>query len=274
MFTLLLSSLFISVLSNYTTNLTIEEKDKYLACTEFVHLVTTYDKDVIKETLPQKDQLFQGVTSFISLTMTKKCLEGISDELVKRMYVNMSRVMKDESIDDSEIEFLLVNYSDFANLTEFKLEEEDVDIASNIKRVTDEYMEITFPEEMNKRREKKEKARQKLQELLLEMKNQTGDNETYGNETYDNETDADYEEIIKNGGEDNEELNEFISDLINKARMKELEDQIAKEKEKEEESKKDEGEKKEEEKVDGEKKDEPKKDEPKKEEEKKDEGDL
>ena len=68
MFTLLLSSLFISVLSNYTTNLTIEEKDKYLACTEFVHLVTTYDKDVIKETLPQKDQLFQGVTSFISLT--------------------------------------------------------------------------------------------------------------------------------------------------------------------------------------------------------------
>ena len=263
MFTLLLSSLFISVLSNYTTNLTIEEKDKYLACTEFVHLVTTYDKDVMKETLPQKDQLYQGVTSFISITMTKKCLEGISEELVKRMYVNMTRVMKDESIDDSEIEFLLVNYSDFANLTEFKLEEDDVEIASNIKRVTDEYMEITFPEEMKMRREKKEKARQKLQELLLEMKNKTGDNETYGNETYDNETDADYEEIINNGGKDNEELNEFLNELINEARMQELEDQLAKEKE--------EGEKKEEQKKEEVKKE----DESKKEgEEKKDEGDL
>ena len=62
MFTLLLSSLFISVLSNYTTNLTIEEKDKYLACTEFVHLVTTSDKDVMTEALPQQAPLDQGAT--------------------------------------------------------------------------------------------------------------------------------------------------------------------------------------------------------------------
>lgn len=219
MFTLLLTSLFIVVLSDNSTNLTIEEKDKYLACAEFVHLITTYDKEIMKETLPQKEQKYQGATSYISLMMVKKCLNGISDDLTKRMYINMTRVMKDDSIDDSELKFMLVNYSDYANLTEFKLEDEDIEIGSNVKRVTDEYMEITFPEEMKKRREKREKARQRIQEALKEMKNKT-----YDNETYDNETDADIEEIIENEGKDNEDLNAFLNDMIAQARKEENED--------------------------------------------------
>ena len=115
---------FLLIFPYILCNLTAFEKDRYLACGEFVQLIRTYDKDEIRQTLTQEKYLFQGVNSLISVDMMINCLHNINDTLVQMMYVNMERVMNDTGIDDSEIEFIKVNYSDYANITEFKFDEE------------------------------------------------------------------------------------------------------------------------------------------------------
>lgn len=150
---------FLLIVPYILCNLTAFEKDRYLACGEFVQLLRTYDKDEIRQTLTQEEYLFQGVNSLISVDMMINCLHNINDTLVQMMYVNMERVMNDTGIDDSEIEFIKVNYSDYANITEFKFDEEKTNVTLTLREVYYEYAELHAPPK--EEREKVEKERKK-----------------------------------------------------------------------------------------------------------------
>lgn len=139
-------------------NLTDFEKDRYLTCGEFVNLIRTYDKDEIRQTLTQQDNLFIGVNSLISVDMMINCLHNINDTLVKMMYVNMKRVMNDTEIDDSEIEFIRVNYSDYANITEFFFDDEKANVTITLREVYNEYANLHAPPREDKERKKKDNS--------------------------------------------------------------------------------------------------------------------
>ena len=105
-------------------NLTLYEKDRILTCIELSSMLIDAEEEYINGNLTQNTSLKrQGMKEIISMEMMKNCINNINETLVNLMYQNLTRVVNISGIDDSEIDYMKVNYSYFGHLDYFKLNE-------------------------------------------------------------------------------------------------------------------------------------------------------
>ena len=147
-------------------NLTTLEKDKYLACEELTNMLMKFDKEKINKELKQEGFLRQGIRAGLQIDMKMKCVEGINDTLTELIYKNLTRVVKLKSIDDSELNFFKVNYSEYGNLTVWDFNKERWQFTINWGKIRNEYNEIHNITEKNPFMENQEAQAKRLKEKL------------------------------------------------------------------------------------------------------------
>jgi len=162
-------------------NITLYEKDRILSCIELSSMLIDAEEDYINGNLTQNSSFKrQGMKEIISMEMMKRCINNINETLVNLMYKNLTRIVNLSGIDDSEIEYMKVNYSYYGHLDFFQINEEYQKFILRINYVRDEYVkkwEEPIPEEeIEKRRKEKEKLQKELIEMLR--------NRTYNNSNF------------------------------------------------------------------------------------------
>ena len=173
-------------------NLTLYEKDRILTCIELSSMLIDAEEEYINGNLTQNTSLKrQGMKEIISMEMMKNCINNINETLVNLMYQNLTRVVNISGIDDSEIDYMKVNYSYFGHLDYFQLNEEYQKFILRINYVKEEYIkkweEPISEEELEKRRKKKEEMQNQILEML---KNRTYNNSNYTESEEDDEDDS------------------------------------------------------------------------------------
>ncbi len=143
-------------------NITLYEKDRILTCIELSSMLIDADEEYINGNLTQNTSLKrQGMKEVISMEMVRNCINNINETLVNLMYKNLTRVVNMSGIDDSEIDYIRVNYSYYGHLDYFKLTQEYQKFILRINYVKEEYIkkweEPISEEELEKRRKKKKK---------------------------------------------------------------------------------------------------------------------
>ena len=90
------------------------------------------------------------------MEMMKRCINNINETLVNLMYKNLTRIVNLSGIDDSEIEYMKVNYSYYGHLDFFQINEEYQKFILRINYVKEEYIkkweEPISEEELEKRK--------------------------------------------------------------------------------------------------------------------------
>ena len=173
-------------------NLTLYEKDRILTCIELSSMLIDAEEEYINGNLTQNTSLKrQGMKEIISMEMMKNCINNINETLVNLMYQNLTRVVNISGIDDSEIDYMKVNYSYFGHLDYFQLNEEYQKFILRINYVKEEYIkkweEPISEEELEKRKKKKEEMQNQILEML---KNRTYNNSNYTESEEDDEDDS------------------------------------------------------------------------------------
>ena len=173
-------------------NLTLYEKDRILTCIELSSMLIDAEEEYINGNLTQNTSLKrQGMKEIISMEMMKNCINNINETLVNLMYQNLTRVVNISGIDDSEIDYMKVNYSYYGHLDYFKLTQEYQKFILRINYVKEEYLkkweEPISEEELEKRRKKKEEMQNQILEML---KNRTYNNSNYTESEEDDEDDS------------------------------------------------------------------------------------
>ena len=141
-------------------NITLYEKDRILSCIELSSMLIDAEEDYINGNLTQNSSFKrQGMKEIISMEMMKRCINNINETLVNLMYKNLTRVVNMSGIDDSEIDYIRVNYSYYGHLDYFKLTQEYQKFILRINYVKEEYLkkweEPISEEELEKRKKKK-----------------------------------------------------------------------------------------------------------------------
>ncbi len=227
-------------------NITLYEKDRILTCIELSSMLIDADEEYINGNLTQNTSLKrQGMKEVISMEMVRNCINNINETLVNLMYKNLTRVVNMSGIDDSEIDYIRVNYSYYGHLDYFKLTQEYQKFILRINYVKEEYLkkweEPISEEELEKRKKKKEEIQNKILEML---KNRTHNNSNYTENEEDDEDDSymyDSAMIYKY-----DENGNFVEVNVTEERLrkrKEREEKKRKEKEEKEKKEKEEKEK-------------------------------
>ena len=199
-------------------NLTNSEVDKFKACQELTNMIIKEDDDIINSAFTRYSDIYnnplklEARISMLFFTMIQKCYNKINDTLVNLIYHNLTRVVKLESIDDSEIDYIRINYTEFIKAETFELTlnfSRFIMLYRNALKIY-EHAHMT-PEEIKREREEEEllkKEEEEKKRRLLEMRlNRTMSkrNKTIINETenanfskiYENNTFNKSDELLK-----------------------------------------------------------------------------
>lgn len=139
--------------------LSMLEKDKYLACSELVSIINERDRLKVDSLLKQEAYLKNGLIQMINLDMMIKCVNNIDDELVRMMYVNMDRIVKIEGVREEMIAFMNVNYNDYKDLNEFIYQQhhrEMLKISLELRKEQKERLRLKREELAKKKEEEKQ----------------------------------------------------------------------------------------------------------------------
>ena len=153
-------------------NLTIYEKDRILSCIELSSMLSDYENEFIEGNLTQNNSFRrQGMKEVIIINMIKNCVENINETLVNLMYNNLTRIVNISGIDDSEIDYMRVNYSYFGHLDLYNLTQEIQIFIYQVNLVKEEYKKKWEVPESEEEKEKKRLKREKLKKEIMEMIN-------------------------------------------------------------------------------------------------------
>ena len=153
-------------------NLTIYEKDRILSCIELSSMLSDYENELIEGNLTQNNSFRrQGMKEVIIINMIKNCVENINETLVNLMYNNLTRIVNISGIDDSEIDYMRVNYSYFGHLDLYNLTQEIQIFIYQVNLVKEEYKKKWEVPESEEEKEKKRLKREKLKKEIMEMIN-------------------------------------------------------------------------------------------------------
>lgn len=173
-------------LKNY--NLTNDEIDKFMACRELANMLLEEDLEFIKSNFSHYNNSLklEGRLTFLVYIMIQNCYYKINDTLVKSLYNNLTRDIKLKSIDDSEIDYMRVNYSELAQEEFFELSLELTRFVRLCDKAEDLFnyanMSPEEKEELRKEEEEIEKQKEKLKKEMMERKlNKTKSKENEGN---------------------------------------------------------------------------------------------
>ena len=143
-------------------NLTIYEKDRILSCIELSSMLSDYENEFIEGNLTQNNSFRrQGMKEVIIINMIKNCVENINETLVNLMYNNLTRIVNISGIDDSEIDYMRVNYSYFGHLDLYNLTQEIQIFIYQVNLVKEEYKKKWEVPESEEEKEKKKIKKRK-----------------------------------------------------------------------------------------------------------------
>lgn len=167
-----------SAFQNFTNatkiNLTYYEVDKFMACKELTGMIYINDQKTIDESFEGRNDsmVVYGIQTVMYGKMIENCYNNINDTLINLIYHNYTRDLKIEDIDDSEIDYIRVNYTHYGRMKQFNYTHDFGMFLERYRIAQEEYLEHN-PKEKEKvlqENERKKKAAEERRKRRAKLK--------------------------------------------------------------------------------------------------------